>query len=307
MEVFHKGERFVQKKLGETSQAQLNSRIISDEIMPGAIPFITQQPMIILNSLDLESRNWVSVLLGRVGLLDVRSGNVLTINKENIQNDQKDIFFENIKRNKQVGALIIDLSTRKRFRVNGVIDEDSECIHLEVEEAYPNCPKYIQHRDLTILEPARVSEAIHNSGTALNEFLKNWIQKSDTFFVGSQSAAGKLDVSHRGGFPGFVEILDDQTLKIPDYKGNSMYNTLGNFIENQNAGLLFIDFSKGAILQLTGTAVINFDQVEEEKLRSISETGRYWLFRIHEWRVTVNYFNADSAFISYSPLNPILS
>ena len=116
--------------------------------------------------------------------------------------------------------------------------------------------------------------------------MKAWIQSTDTVFIGSQGTDRKMDASHRGGNPGFVEALDNHTLRIPDYQGNSMYNTLGNFVQNPHAGLLIIDFDNGKTLQLTGKAEIIFDQSGEMDLIKTGGTGRFWLFKVSEWVVT---------------------
>ena len=58
-------------------------------------------------------------------------------------------------------------------------------------------------------------------------------------------------MSHRGGKPGFVGVQGD-TLAIPDFRGNRFYNTLGNLLGDPRAGLLFVDFASGDILQIQG-------------------------------------------------------
>ena len=64
-------------------------------------------------------------------------------------------------------------------------------------------------------------------------------------------------MSHRGGRPGFVGVPGD-TLVIPDFRGNRFFNTLGNFLGDPRAGLLFIDFASGDLLQLQGTVAIDW-------------------------------------------------
>ncbi|MEL7247025.1 MAG: pyridoxamine 5'-phosphate oxidase family protein [Bacteroidota bacterium] len=84
------------------------------------------------------------------------------------------------------------------------------------------------------------------------------IRQADTFFWATQSSAGKADASYRGGKAGFVEILANGQLRIPDYPGNSLFNSLGNIHENPNTSLLFVDFEQGNVLQLTGKATLSF-------------------------------------------------
>ena len=88
------------------------------------------------------------------------------------------------------------------------------------------------------------------------------IETADTFFVASRSRAGietdgGLDISHRGGRPGFVAVRGD-TLVVPDFRGNRFFNTLGNLLGDPRAGLLFVDFATGDLLQLQGTVTIDW-------------------------------------------------
>ena len=93
-------------------------------------------------------------------------------------------------------------------------------------------------------------------GAGLDAEAEALIRGADTFFIASGNPDGSLDASHRGGEPGFVSILEDGTLEVPDYPGNHMYNTLGNLEVNPRAGLVFLDFTSGRTLQLTGTAEV---------------------------------------------------
>jgi hypothetical protein len=79
-----------------------------------------------------------------------------------------------------------------------------------------------------------------------------WIFGADTFFVASAHPEQGVDASHRGGLPGFVQVLDQHRLRIPNFLGNSMFNTLGNFVSYLDAGLVFLDFDRSQVLQLSG-------------------------------------------------------
>ena len=107
-----------------------------------------------------------------------------------------------------------------------------------------------------------------------------------------------------GGNPGFVEVLADGALKIPDYQGNMMYNTLGNIAQNGKAGLLFIDYKKRNVLQLSGTASLLFDQHNELDDLRTTGTGRYWLFETKAWIQTDKQHDLDWEYMDASPFNP---
>ena len=112
--------------------------------------------------------------------------------------------------------------------------------------------------------------------SGLDEAARDLIESADTFFVASRSRAelgadGGLDMSHRGGRPGFVGVQGD-TLAIPDFRGNRFFNTLGNLLGDPRAGLLFVDFTTGELLQLQGTV----DDRLASRRRGPAGTERLW-------------------------------
>ena len=78
--------------------------------------------------------------------------------------------------------------------------------------------------------------------SAFTEEDRAFIQRCPMFFIATADAHGQPDCSYKGGLPGFVRVLDDRTLAIPDYDGNGMYRTWGNVLVNPQVGLLFLDF-----------------------------------------------------------------
>lgn len=301
---YHSGERIVQQLAGEEQMAQRNGRIIKEKIVRGAFNFIENQPLVIISSADQEGNVWTSALIGSIGYVKVRDESSLTLDLGGLQSPAEDVFFQNLEQNPQVGLLFIEPASRRRYRVNGLANKGDKFLTIEVKEAYPNCPKYIQKRVVSFSEKDQNSGAMEIIGETLTGLEKNWIRGADTFFVGSVGPDGRLDASHRGGKKGFVEILPDDTLKIPDYAGNSMYNTLGNFHQTPNAGLLFIDFKKGQTLQLTGEASLLFDQKSTPDMEKTAGTGRYWLFRTKQWIRLEQHHAANWEFIEASPFNP---
>jgi predicted pyridoxine 5'-phosphate oxidase superfamily flavin-nucleotide-binding protein len=270
----------------------------------GAVNFIEKQPMVIVSSADENNQVWPSAIIGDYGFVTVPSPSSLSFDFKKIHSTRDDIFFSNITKISTVGTLFIELDTRRRFRINGTVLVEKDRMDLSVVESYPNCPKYIQQRVISRPQSFQPVFAQPSYGSILTGDLSQWISNADTLFVGSQGADGRMDVSHRGGPPGFVEIVDDFTLKIPDYQGNSMYNTLGNIYQNPKVGLLFIDFDGKKTLQLTGTAEILFDHRSVDDIKKTTGTGRYWLFRISKWILTSNHHDVDWKFLSYSPYNP---
>ncbi len=127
------------------------------------------------------------------------------------------------------------------------------------------------------------------------------IAQTDTFFIASTHSQQGADVSHRGGYPGFVQVIDATTLMFPDYVGNNMFQTLGNLSVNPNAGLLLIDFEQGHTLQLNGQAKIIWDA---EQLKRFAGAQRLIEFSIEHIRETQHATSLRWRFGEYSPANP---
>lgn len=93
--------------------------------------------------------------------------------------------------------------------------------------------------------------------TAFTDEDRAFIQRCCMLFVATADADGHPECSYKGGMPGFVQVLDERTLAIPDYDGNGMYRTWGNVLVNPNVGLLFIDFEKTKRIRVNGTAQVS--------------------------------------------------
>ena len=300
---YHEGELLVQERAGATYAALRNGSVIRGQIPPGALGFVDRQSQVVLSSMDDAGRIWASVLFGAPGFLHAPDARTVEVDLAGAYDNPHDPFWKNIETDPRVGMLFIELGTRRRLRVNGQVSRDGDHLTLQVEQAYPNCPMYIQRRHLAERDGATGDGAPDpiRSGY-LDEGQKQWIGSADTLFVASGHPELGLDASHRGGAPGFVQVLDASTLRIPDYPGNSMFNTFGNFTANPQAGVTFLDFESDRILQLVGTPVIRWDLGDPEG--KTGGTGRFWDFEIDEVMETALPFRTRWEFLDYSPKNP---
>jgi len=304
---YHEGELQVQEQVGVLLEGAQNARVIQDSIIKGALRFIGQLPMAVFGSLDQEENVWASVFLGKPGFIQAENERMVNVDLTTLAHNPHDPFWKNIQENPEVGILAIELASRRRLRINGTITRKSDALlQLQVKESYPNCPKYIQRREVTTpLHGADMTPRISAQGDVLGSEQHSIIAKADTFFVASVHPERGVDASHRGGNPGFVRLIDDRTLRIPDYPGNSMFNTLGNFTANPRAGLIFLDFQSHRTLQLTGRPEILYDVDGTE-----TETGgtkRHWQFHIERWVEIGQAQRLDWSLLDYSPYNPPVS
>lgn len=88
---------------------------------------------------------------------------------------------------------------------------------------------------------------------------REFIARLDMFFIATVDSAGQPTCSYKGGDPGFVSVVDDQTLAFPNYDGNGMYLSMGNLSETAAVGLLFIDFEHQRRMRVDGIARIEFE------------------------------------------------
>lgn len=301
---YHEDELIVQRRASETVSAQRNGGVIADAIPKGALRFIGQQSLAVFGSLDRGGNIWASVLVGEPGFLSAPDERTVALDVTQRRSAEDDPFWTNIEANAEVGMLVIELATRRRLRINGRIRGiDDTRFELAVDQAYPNCPKYIQRRHLPQLAAIAPTQSdATRRGVALAEDQSALIASADTLFVASANPGHGVDASHRGGQPGFVRVLDDRRLRIPDYVGNSMFNTLGNFTAYPHAGLVFVDFDSSRALQLTGHAEILWDQEDPD-----DETGgtrRYWDLEVEQWLETPLARPLRWELLDYSPFNP---
>ena len=215
----------------------------------------------VLGALDPVGHPWATILIGEPGFLSSPDPRTLHIDAYPQDGDPA---ASGILPGARIGLLGIELSTRRRNRMNGrVIDTDVSGFTVMVEQSFGNCPQYIQRRDYGRRRTPSFPEA---EPLAFGDaWAMRLIAAADTAFVasstppGTAQSGGGVDVSHRGGRPGFIRAAEDGAFEIPDYRGNRYFNTLGNLLAYPRAGLLIVDFASGDVLQMTGAAEIVWD------------------------------------------------
>ena len=289
---FHKGEQAIQTRFGVRDKLERFGRKVIRDFMPDQHrEFFHQLPYVFVGYADDQDWPWASVLIGEPGFMVSGTPSSLSIKGNPLPGDKLGPFLKSPAGDQQsMGLLGIELETRRRNRLSAhVTAVENGMIELGIDQSFGNCPKYIQARRMIKGAELSGGDRERIEFTELDADALALIQRSDTFFVSSyvatkkaESASG-VDVSHRGGRPGFVRTDDATTLTIPDYKGNFHFNTLGNFLVNPKAGLLFIDFETGDILSLTGTVEILWDDPDALHFEGAE---RLWQFKVdHGFRL----------------------
>jgi predicted pyridoxine 5'-phosphate oxidase superfamily flavin-nucleotide-binding protein len=269
---FHEGELTVQERSGVLEEADfLGRRMFRPFLTEQHREFFAQLPYLLVGSMDDQGQPWASMLFGRPGFVHSPEPVSLAIDAQVAAGDP---LRAALRPDSALGVLGIQLHTRRRNRMNGhVRDVSAGGFTLQVDQSFGNCPKYISARVPVALVPPAAAAPPVAEGGRLSDAAVQCIETADTCFIASASAgaldAGDsregVDVSHRGGRPGFVRALrndNETTLYMPDFSGNNAFNTLGNLSRYPRAGLLFPDFASGDLLMLACTAEIRWDGPE---------------------------------------------
>lgn len=258
--VFHPGECALQARAGSREWlAQVGSRVIRDQMPDQHRAFFAELPFVVVGTVDLSGQPWASLLAGPPGFLHSPDARHLDVASAPLSGD---VLHDTLAEGAPIGLLGIAPHTRRRNRMNGTV---RGLLHdgftVAVQQSFGNCPKYIQPREAQYTGALPTSPAPRlTQADRLDAAARRIVARADTFFIataaGGAHAGAGVDVSHRGGAPGFVRVQPDGSLLVPDYPGNQFFNTLGNLQLEPRAGLLFVDFDTGALLQLAVTAEV---------------------------------------------------
>lgn len=261
---FHAGELATQARLGVRETIDPWARKVVRPFLPQQHrDFYRRLPFVVVAARDCDGRPWATLLTAAPGF--VRSPDPRSLEFQALPRPG-DALDGALVAGADLGVLGIDLQTRRRNRVNGSLSQaNGDGLRLAVRQTFGNCPRYITQRRWrrVSVDPDAASATRHGR---LDDAMRAWIEKADTLFVASGYRGGEqgeategMDASHRGGTPGFVKVTGNGQLAIPDYAGNNHFNTLGNLVLDPRVGLLFVDFERGSLLQLSGRARIDWN------------------------------------------------
>jgi len=287
---FHAGEQAMQARTGmATRMAEVGARVIRDFMLDQHRELFAELPLLLVGTLDEQGQPWANMITGAPGFVASPDARTLRIHGPL---HPLDPLASRLQTGAPLGVLGIQLETRRRNRMNGrVVQHTDRLLEVQVAQSFGNCPKYIHARAPSFRTgPGPVSyHAATRESATLSAAALRLVRQADTFFVASASAASPegsaaqgVDVSHRGGARGFVEVEQGPSatvLTAPDYVGNFFFNTLGNLALYPQAGLLFANFDTGDVLTLTVAAELVF---ESEALARHLGAQRLTRFRVRE-------------------------
>ncbi|MFE2552691.1 pyridoxamine 5'-phosphate oxidase family protein [Streptomyces sp. NPDC059355] len=291
MDRYHQGSLAVQERVGVRELAEHVGRSIGVGIKDAAAAFLGLQPHLVVGAADGAGRVWASLLTGAPGFVRATGPYRMAVAGGVPAGDPLAEVLATA--GTGVGTISLDPRTRRRMRLGGTLEVTARGFAVETERVFANCPKYIQKRQP--LELVAEGAGVVRRGLALTPGQERAVRAADTFFVATTAGNG-VDASHRGGMPGFVEVLSPVELSWPDYAGNAMFLTLGNLASDPRAGLLFPDWESGAVLQLSGSARTEYGP----------DGGRSIRFRVDSVVEALHPGRLRWSAPEYSPANPAL-
>lgn len=302
---FHRGEAALQAASGVRERMEVvGPKAIRDRMPAQHIELFEKLPTLFVGTIDEAGQPWATMVHGEPGFIRAQGDQSLRVGAHPHPQDPA---LRGLGEGNAVGLLGLEFHTRRRNRANGeLIERRPDGWTVRIHQSYGNCPKYIFGRRIAE-QPQRVETAPRSEGPELSAEARRLIEASDTLFIASASApalsaaelstspGAGVDVSHRGGPAGFVRVLSESggdRLLLPDYAGNLMFNTLGNLLVWPRAGLLFLDWRTGDVLQLAVTATLRTDPACVARLPGAE--------RVLELRVDGGIFRAASMPLSWT-------
>ncbi|MER5770807.1 pyridoxamine 5'-phosphate oxidase family protein [Streptomyces sp. NPDC001985] len=303
---YHRGEAAVQDRAGLLDHAKSSLGAINDAIPEIAAAFLAEQPMIVVGGTDTTGRIWATQLTGPPGFLRAATPRVLTIGTLPIPEDPLAHLLTGAGPAGgavPLGMIAIEPATRRRMRINGRAVRDGDGLRVDLDQVIANCPKYIQKRAPHTAGPAGGGAGARTvtDSDALDEAQRRAVRAADTFFIATASDRGDTDASHRGGNPGFVEVLSPTRLRWPDYTGNAMFLTLGNLALNPAAGIVLPDWATGSTLHLSGTAHTVWDPEETARVPGAQRLVEFSVEAVREISAASPLRWSDPAYSRFNP------
>ena len=279
---WHDGEEKLQKALRVPDIDNPTVPMMS----PQLANHIQIAPLIAIGTLDSEDRPWTTLWgNGDHGLARPLAQNVIGIKtavagkhdpvvEELVGKETTGQVVKEEGEGRMVSGVTIDLETRKRVKLYGrmiagaLSSRDDEVtgegesiaetqLALKIEQSLGNCPKYLNSKQIVA---ATAHPELLSDSPQLPQQAIDLLSKADLFFISSAREKLDMDTNHRGGPPGFVRVLSNDTsgaeIVYPEYSGNRLYQTLGNLAVTPKAGICVPDFGTGDMLYLTGTTEI---------------------------------------------------
>lgn len=263
---WHEGEEEMHRLL----KVPAETNPVTPFLAPGAGSLVHRAPLLALGCLDKDMRPWTSLWGGEPGFArPVGDGAMAVSAPVDREHDPVlrallgDSGINEVVQYQDKGPILaglaIDLETRKRVKLFGRMKAGGSTAEgvggflFEIEGSLGNCPKYINKK---VIEPCKADPKLVSDSRQLDSEALKLLEKADMFFVSTSNGQSDMDTNIRGGLPGFLRMLSNESsgavFIYPEYSGNRLYQTLGNLQTTPFAGITVPDFDTGDVLFITG-------------------------------------------------------
>lgn len=276
---WHDGEKYMHSLLNVPERVNPTSPGLSSY----GSHLVLTSPLLALGTLDKQGRPWTTIIGGEPSCMRPMGRSIVAVNSlvdlkyDPVVEIIRGLQGQDVENGSIIGGLPIDLASRNRVKlfgrlvsgrhgleINRLNDHDGfgeARLMISVESSLGNCPKYLNKKNII---PALPNPVMISDSLPLPDMAVRLLAKADMFFISSSTSDGpkrSVGTNHRGGPPGFVRVLHNETGKgtaliFPEYSGNRLYQTLGNLHLYPRAGLCFPDFDTQDVLYITGITEI---------------------------------------------------
>jgi predicted pyridoxine 5'-phosphate oxidase superfamily flavin-nucleotide-binding protein len=265
------GEHILQEQLGTVGRAEgFYENAMQESLTDRMVSFLTERRMGFVSGVD-GGRPVTTPCIGDPGVVRVLGPDRIAWPRAALVDESPSLVAAGDEQS--LSLVAIDWwETTVGLHVNGVghrqraapasVDYDgppTEWYVLDIEEAYIHCAKHIPQLSLDEDVDGPTADTVEYAGhDRLVPSVREFIDSQLLAFLATADGAGETDISPRLGPEGFVQVLDEETLAWPEYRGNGVHASLGNIAESQVASLLFVDFwHSEAMVEVTGTATLH--------------------------------------------------
>lgn len=260
---YHDGEKSIQEQMGVRDKAESLNSMFYKELPVVASQFLESLNFCVI-TFSSENEIFSSVVADIKPFIEILNTKEILIDLEKSSFIPKNILET---KDLNIGLIGLEFENRMRIRVNGKGTIENYKLHLHIDVAYSNCPRFISDRKIIGRVDFSNDSKIEKYFT-LEKACKKIIENADTFFLGTSHKNGDADISHKGGKKGFLKVLSSTELEFDDFPGNNMFNTLGNIHTNPNVSIVLIDFFNNNVLHINGkTKIIEEIKNEIKKLK----------------------------------------
>jgi predicted pyridoxine 5'-phosphate oxidase superfamily flavin-nucleotide-binding protein len=262
---FHEGELRAQVLAGEEERAGRIVRMVGGAIPADRMEFFERVRLVGLAALRTDGALQASLLEGAPGFLRPIDGSQVTLDGRGQPLMELGLAGD-LGVGAPVGLLALDPGTRTRYRLNGFVAEaDGRLLTIRLREAFPNCGKYIVAREPVEADAAPAAPRDPVVGP-LPATARGLAERADTLVLGTHHPQRGIDISHKAGQPGaFVDVrADGAAVRIPDFAGNSLFNSVGNLLVEDRAAVSIADFDAGVQLRVRGRAQVVYDEPDPD-------------------------------------------